>query len=74
MKAIRFHAYGGPQVLVLEEIPIPEIHEHVYPLAEVAQSRRDLESRKTSKLVVENKLRRQRVSTEERNDFSPLFS
>ncbi len=25
MKAIRFHAYGGPDVLQLEEIPVPEI-------------------------------------------------
>jgi NADPH:quinone reductase-like Zn-dependent oxidoreductase len=54
MKAIRFQGYGGPEVLVLEEIPVPEIHEHVYPLAEVAQAQRDLESRKTTgRLVVE---------------------
>jgi NADPH:quinone reductase-like Zn-dependent oxidoreductase len=25
MQAIRFHAYGGPEVLQLEEIPVPEI-------------------------------------------------
>lgn len=54
MKAIRFHAYGAPEILVWEEIPVPEIHEHVYPLAEVAQAQWDLESRKTTgKLVVE---------------------
>jgi hypothetical protein len=41
MKAIRFHACGGPEVLLLEEMPVPEIHEHVYPLAEVAQAQRD---------------------------------
>jgi hypothetical protein len=48
------YAHGGPEVLVLEEMPVPEIHEYVYPLAEVAQAQRDLESRKTTgKLVVE---------------------
>ena len=25
MKASQFHAYGGPEVLLLEEIPVPEI-------------------------------------------------
>ena len=28
MKAVRLHAFGGPEVLVAREIPVPEVRPH----------------------------------------------
>lgn len=55
MNAIRMHRFGGPEVLVLEQVPDRTIRQHVaatYPLNDIAAATELLERRDVNAKVV----------------------